>query len=310
MLATAVDVRRRHDEPTAPMRRGPTRPGLSRDEEIELAMRVAQGDQQARNRMVQANMGLVNTIAREFRFRGLDLDDLIGEGNLGLIRAAEDFDPRFETRFATYASFWIKQAIRAALINNAATIRLPAHMVGLVTRWRRVERELRRELGRAPSVDEIASSLGLSDDQKTMVSRALEARRLRLECCCGDGILGEMTDQHRVDERIEAEDEWMLTLRRMERLDDRERTVLMLRYGLQGDAQTLRQIGDRLGVTREWARKLTNRALSKLSDEQGDTPAGTRCATVHATPIHSDGAFAASRHLPGVPAQSPGSTIA
>ena len=100
------------------------------------------------------------------------LDDLIGEGNLGLIRAAEEYDPRFGTRFSTYASYWIKQAIRHALINTSATIRLPAHMVGLLTKWRRAERSLCRELGRAPSFDEVASHLGLSESQKSLVAKA------------------------------------------------------------------------------------------------------------------------------------------
>ncbi len=118
----------------------PRRPGLSRDEEFELARRIAGGDCEARNRLVQANLGLVGTIAREFRGRGLDYEDLKAEGNLGLIRAAEEFNPRFGTRFSTYAAYWIKQAIRHALINTTSTIRVPAHMVGLLTKWRRAER--------------------------------------------------------------------------------------------------------------------------------------------------------------------------
>ena len=102
-------------------------------------------DREARDRLVQANLGLVVTIARQFLRRGLELDDLIGEGNLGLIRAAEDFDPRFGTRFSTYAAYWIKEAIRRALNNTTATIRLPAHMVGRLTKWRRAERTLMRK---------------------------------------------------------------------------------------------------------------------------------------------------------------------
>ena len=131
--------------------------------------------------MIQANLRLVVKIARDYVGRGIALDDLIGEGNLGLIRAAEEFDPRFGTRFSTYASYWIKQAIRHALINTTSTIRLPAHMVGLLTKWRRAERSLCRELGRAPSFEEIASSLGLTETQKTLVARAHQARQLKLE---------------------------------------------------------------------------------------------------------------------------------
>src|SRR5213592_2924713 len=119
--------------------------------------------------MIRANLRLVVKIARDYVGRGIVLDDLIGEGNLGLIRAAEEFDPRFVTRFSTYASYWIKQAIRHALINTTATIRLPAHMVGLLTKWRRAERALRRELGRDPIDDEIAARLGLSAMQRMLV---------------------------------------------------------------------------------------------------------------------------------------------
>src|SRR5439155_20411099 len=112
---------------------------------------------------------------------GIVLDDLIGEGNLGLIRAAEEFDPRFRTRFSTYASYWIKQAIRHALINTTATIRLPAHIVGLLTKWRRAERTLCREEGRAPTFDEVASFLHLSENQRSLVAKARQARQLKLE---------------------------------------------------------------------------------------------------------------------------------
>ncbi len=115
---------------------------LSSDEEIKLATLIANGDREARNRMVQANLRLVVTIARGFRGRGLEFDDLVGEGNLGLIRAAEKFDPRFGRRFSIYASYWIKEAIRNALLKTASTIRLPCHMVVLLTKWRRAERVL------------------------------------------------------------------------------------------------------------------------------------------------------------------------
>src|SRR5262245_62413090 len=117
-------------------------PLLSAAEERALAEAIARGDREARSRMIQANLRLVVKIARDYLGRGMVLDDLIGEGNVGLIRAAEDYDPRFGTRFSTYASYWIKQSIRHALINTTATIRLPAHMVNLLTKWRRSERAL------------------------------------------------------------------------------------------------------------------------------------------------------------------------
>ena len=128
---------------------------LTAAEECTLAEAIARGDLDARTRMIQANLRLVVKIALDYVGRGMVLEDLIGEGNLGLIRAAEEFEPRFGTRFSTYASYWIKQSIRHALINTTSTIRLPAHMVGLLTKWRRAERTLYREWGRVPSFDEL-----------------------------------------------------------------------------------------------------------------------------------------------------------
>ena len=227
--------------------------------------------------MIEANLRLVVKIARDYIGRGIALDDLIGEGNLGLIRAAEEFDPRFGTRFSTYASYWIKQAIRHALINTTATIRLPAHMVGLLTRWRRAERSLGRELGRAPTFEEIATSLGLSEAQKTLVARAHQARQLKLE----SGMAGEAnrwSPEESVDRPRGARmRRWRprTTARsccsRLDRLDERERTILSLRYGLEGDLpMTLKEIGRQLGVTREWVRKIELRAVRKLDDRAAD----------------------------------------
>jgi RNA polymerase primary sigma factor len=251
---------------------------LTAAEERELAEAIALGDKNARKRMIEANLRLVVKIARDYIGRGIPLDDLIGEGNLGLIRAAEEFDPRFGTRFSTYASYWIKQAIRHALINTTATIRLPAHMVGLLTRWRRADRSLGRELGRAPSFEEIATSLGLSEAQKTLVSRAHQARQLKLE----SGMAGEAnrwSPEESVDRReapesaMEAADDRAFLLSRLERLDERERTILSLRYGLEGALpMTLKEIGRQLGVTREWVRKIELRAVRKLDDRAADAP--------------------------------------
>ena len=137
---------------------------LTAAEECTLAEAIARGDKDARSRMIQANLRLVVKIARDYMGRGMILEDLIGEGNLGLIRATEEFQPRFGTRFSTYAAYWIKQSIRHALINTTSTIRLPAHMVGLLTKWRRSERALCRELGRTPSFNEVASHLKLERD--------------------------------------------------------------------------------------------------------------------------------------------------
>ena len=255
----------------------PFRCGLSRDQECEMAASIAGGDQAARNSMVRANLGLVVTIARAFQGRGLVLDDLVGEGNLGLIRAAERFDPRFGLRFSTYAGYWIKESIRHALIKTTSTIRLPAHMVRLLTKWHLAERSLHREWGRVPNFDELSSFLGLSESQKSLVAKAHRARHLELESAMGSGAghrsPEELADRYEpAESMIEAEDERRMLLGRLERLNLRERTVLALRYGLEGEEPlTLTEIGRRLGVTRECVRKIEIRAVCRLrSTEEED----------------------------------------
>jgi RNA polymerase primary sigma factor len=246
---------------------------LSASEEKELAEAIARGDRDAKNRMIRANLRLVVKIAREYSGRGLMLDDLIGEGNLGLIRAAEEYDPRFGTRFSTYASYWIKQAIRHALINTTATIRLPAHMIGLMTKWRRMERALTRQLGFTPSTDEIAARLGLTETQKGLIAKAHRASHLKLENSFADE--GSHWSASKSDElqeapgtAIEAEEDRYELRRRLATLDDRERSILNYRFGLDGQPPlTLKEVGKRLGVTREWVRKIEIRALLKLNDD-------------------------------------------
>ncbi len=252
---------------------------LTAAEERELAAEIAQGNEAARQRMIEANLRLVVKIARDYVGRGIPIDDLIGEGNLGLIRAAKEYDPQFGTRFSTYASYWIKQAIRHALINTTTTIRLPAHMVGLMTRWRRTERALAKELRRTPTFEEIATTMGLTSMQRMLVSRAQKARQLKLE----SGLSGDINrwspeeaidDADRPGASVEAEDDRAQLLRRLSRLDERERTILALRYGLEGATPlTLKEIGRQLGVTREWVRKIEMRAVRKLDDGQGPAPA-------------------------------------
>ena len=245
---------------------------LSAAEERALSEAISNGDVEARARMIQANLRLVVKIAREYVGRGLVLDDLIGEGNLGLIRATEEFDPTFGTRFSTYASYWIKQAIRHALINTTATIRLPAHMVGLLTKWRRAERALTREFGYPPTTEQVAVALGLTEAQRTLVEKARHARQLRLESGGGEESRGwspdeSMAEREAPDALLEADDERRHLMKRLERLDERERAILALRFGLEGELPlTLKEVGRRLGVTREWVRKIEIRAVRKLDD--------------------------------------------
>ena len=246
---------------------------LTADEEIDLARAVRAGDEAARARLIRANLRLVVKVARDFEGRGLALEDLVGEGNLGLIRAAMEFDPSFGTRFSTYASHWIKQAIRHALITTTATIRLPAHMVGLLTKWRRAERAYLREFGHPPGFEHLCVTLGLSEAKRRMVEQALLACRLLPGRGGGEeddaGALDEAADLREAPEApMESDDDRRDLMRRLERLDDRERTILTLRFGLGGlEPLTLKEIGRRLGVTREWVRKIEVRAVRKLDDD-------------------------------------------
>src|SRR5204862_1501203 len=146
---------------------------LSAKEEKELAYRIIAGDGSARERMVRANLRLVVNIARSYTGKGLALQDLIEEGNLGLLRAVEGFDPTMNTRFSTYASYWIKQSIKRALVNTAKTIRIPAYMVELLAKWRRATNKLTDELGRAPTHEEVARLLGLPKKKLSIIKKAI-----------------------------------------------------------------------------------------------------------------------------------------
>jgi RNA polymerase primary sigma factor len=250
---------------------------LSAEEERRLAEAIAQGDRDARARMIRANLRLVVRIARDYMGRGLGLDDLVGEGNLGLIRATEEYDPSFGTRFSTYASYWIKQSIRQALNSTTATIRLPAHMVNLLNRWRRAERELRRRNGEAPTAGQIADELDLTPGQRVLIECALRASKLGVAGRGGDedepSRAEELADPSEPPESALMDDEQRHDLhRRLSRLDDRERTILTLRFGLDGRPPlTLKEVGKRLGVTREWVRKIELRAVQKLEEREAAT---------------------------------------
>ena len=215
--------------------------GLSRTEEYELANRIASGDSQALNRLVQANLGLVVVVARAFQGRGLPLDDLIGEGNLGLIRAAKDYDPRYGTRFGTYAGYWIKNAILHSLMNTKSTIRLPVHIEKLLIKWRKARSVLCHQLNRSPLFEEVASHLGLSQAQRSLVRKAQLAVRVQTESnLTGEDVrnpLVEVSDPRGDDEKsLEArEEQWALECR-LKTLDHREHAILAapLRSGRRG----------------------------------------------------------------------------
>src|SRR5262245_58134340 len=148
-------------------------PLLSAEEEKNLAYRIEEGDSSARDQMVRANLRLVVNIARGYTGRGLSLQDLIAEGNLGLLRAVEAFDPSMNTRFSTYASYWIRQSMKRAVLNTAKTIRVPAYMIDLLVKWRRATAQLQEELGRTPTPEEIAQSLRLSKKKLRIIQQVL-----------------------------------------------------------------------------------------------------------------------------------------
>src|SRR4051812_49448215 len=154
-------------------------PLLIADEEKQLAYRIEEGDSEARDRMVRANLRLVVNIARSYSGKGLGLQDLIEEGNLGLLRAVEGFDPAMGTRFSTYASYWIKQSIKRALINTGKTIRIPAYMVELLSKWRRATARLTEELGRTPTPEEVGRVLGLQKKKRPFFKKGIATKKRR-----------------------------------------------------------------------------------------------------------------------------------
>ncbi len=270
MYSTTESNRQGFDPAANPFRGVPRLRGLSRDQEREAAALIAGGDQAARNRLVLANLGLVITIARKFQGHGLALDDLIGEGNLGLIRAAEDFDPDMGTRFSTYAGYWVRQAIRHALINRTATIRLPAHMVRLLTRWERAEQFLRQEQKHPPSCDEVAAHLGLKQSEQKLVQLAQHTFRVKhassVQADQPDRSSDEPIDAcSPTDEGLRTQEEHEDLASRMRCLDERELKVLESRFGLGGDSPlTLKEVGKHMGLTKEWIRVIEQRAIKKL----------------------------------------------
>ncbi len=271
---------------------------LTSAEEQALARSIAAGDRDARARLIQANLKLVVNIARGYMGRGLSMEDLIGEGNLGLIRAAEEFDPSFGTRFSTYASYWIKMAIRDGLTNSSSTIRLPAHIVKLMAKWRKAERELCREFGFAPTAEQVAVTLGLTDSQLEMIEQAKRARGIQMEAGGGDDA-GAWSPDELADAQgmpgasLEADDERQGLMRRLARLDERERAVVVLRFGLEGEAPlTLREVGQRVGLTREWVRKIETRAVRKL----GNRSTSEAATAAQAAPRRNAAAHRVSAH--------------
>ena len=248
-------------------------PLLTAEQERQLSRRVREhSDPIAREQMVGANLRLVVKIAKEYSNPGMTLSDLVAEGNLGLLRAVEEFDPDAGVRFSTYGAWWIKQAIKRAMINAGQPIHIPAYLVKLIVKWRRARRELEARLGRPPAVEEMAKELKITQKKAGIIQQGLravnapsqtgteETQALSEMLAVEDG---QAPDQPMLDASIGP-----MLAKLLRRLPDREQRILELRYGLdghEGPQRTFKEIGKIVGLTRERVRQLEKKALAELN---------------------------------------------
>ncbi len=256
---------------------------LTHEEEIDLSSRTREGDETARRQLIERNLRLVIPIAKKYRGKGLPFGDLIQEGNIGLMRAADKFDPERGFRFSTYATWWIRQAVQRAVANKGRTIRVPVHMGEKVRKMARAYNELSVQLEREPTDEEVAERLGWDVDRVRDVKSAIpDATSLNqpLNSDEGSSELGDLLEDER-ESRVASEVVQKLEKRRLmesvERLPERQRRVLVRRYGLDGEEPaTLADLSEELGVSRERIRQLqreTERALRNEEEPGWELPA-------------------------------------
>jgi RNA polymerase primary sigma factor len=245
-------------------------PLLTAEQEIELSTRVQKGDAAAREHMIRANLRLVVSIAKNYVNRGLVFLDLIEEGNIGLMKAVEKFDPKAGCRFSTYATWWIKQGIRRALINTVKTVRVPSYMSEIVSRWKATSMELNYRLGRPATTAEIAEELDLPEHNWNVVRDTVQATSQPTFSMNEDS--SSVFTESLEDPRTRSPEEQLLAAAELDRLrellellDSRESRILKMRYGLHGgEPMTLKAIGKKFGLTRERVRQMEQQALAKL----------------------------------------------